>query len=361
MLVTNGARGRGAVVGQGTLLPLVVAAALIAACGDATPGSAAGGSTSDPADVPLVGDGGVDPADAPPGGDVGAKTTCPTALIKVQEGDEVTAQTTLHLVGSQSFASSGDIARYKWHVQQPLGSHAVFMASDAAPDPTFTPNVVGTYIFYLEVWDEAGERSCLPAELHVVVNPGDGIRVELLWHTPKDPDHTDVGPQAGADLDLHFLHPFASTLYDLDGDGQPDPYFDGQFECYWFNPNPNWASHDPAVDDDPELDRDDTDGAGPENVNLNLPEYGLTYRVAVHYWDDHGFGDSFATVRIYIHNVLTFQKNDVQLTHHDLWEVATVAWPSGLVTPTTDAGGGDLIIPNFESPLFPEKPAPRQR
>ena len=282
----------------------------------------------------------------------GVETECPTAIIKVQEGEEVIPQTKLHLIGSQSFASSGDITKYEWTVQQPPGSQSVFMPSASAPDPTFETNVAGTYIFNLEVWDEADEKSCVPAEFQVIVNPDEAIHIELLWNTPNDPDQTDEGPEAGADVDLHFLHPFASTPYDIDGDGQPDPYFDGQFDCFWFNPNPDWASHDPMVDDDPGLDRDDTDGAGPENVNLNIPEHGLTYRVAVHYWDDHGFGDSFATVRIYIHSVLVFQVEEVLLSHHDLWEVATVAWPSGLVTPVTDAGGGNLIIPNYEHPLF---------
>ena len=40
------------------------------------------------------------------------------------------------------------------------------------------------------------------------------------------------------------------------------------FDCFWFNAHPNWGSFDPSVDDDPGLDRDDTDGAGPENLFL---------------------------------------------------------------------------------------------
>ena len=106
------------------------------------------------------------------------------------------------------------------------------------------------------------------------------------------------------------------------------------------------------VDDDPGLDRDDTDGAGPENVNLNIPEEGLTYRVGVHYWNDHGFGPSLATVRVYIYTSLVFSVTDVELVNHDLWEVAEIKWPSGQVDPVLGANGSYKIIPNYQHPYF---------
>lgn len=281
----------------------------------------------------------------------GVEVECPTAVIKVQEGEEVIPQTKLHLVGSQSFAPSGSIAKYEWTVIQPAGSQSVFLPSASAPDPTFEVNVAGSYVFMLEVWDQDNVKSCVAAEYTVLVNPDEAIHVELLWHTPNDTDETDEGPEAGADVDLHFLHPFATGL-DVDGDGAPDGWFDNPFDCFWFNNKPDWGSHEAAIDDDPGLDRDDTDGAGPENLNLNIPEDGLTYRVGVHYWNDHGFGPSYATVRIYIMSVLVFEVDDVELVNHDLWEVATVAWPSGDVTAVTDATGGYKITPDYEHPLF---------
>ena len=282
----------------------------------------------------------------------GVEVECPTSVIIVQEGEEVIPQTKLHLIGSQSYAASGSIAQYEWTVQQPVGSQSVFLPSSAAPDPTFEVNVAGTYVFNLRTWDENGEESCVPAEFTVFVNPDEAIHVELLWHTPNDPDETDEGPEAGADLDLHFLHPFA-TGEDVDGDGKLDGWFDQPFDCFWFNAHPNWGSLDPVIDDDASLDRDDTDGAGPENVNLNIPEDGLTYRVGVHYWNDHGFGPSQATVRVYIYSSLVFQLSDVELTNHDLWEVATIAWPSGEVDLLTDDLGNYKILPNYQHPFFP--------
>ncbi len=260
----------------------------------------------------------------------GMESPCPTAIIKVQEGDEVIPQTKLHLIGSQSQAFSGSVKKYKWTVEQPTGSQSVFMPSAMAPNPTFEVNAAGVYTFHLDVWDEADKKSCVPAEYEVFVIPDEAIHVELLWNTPADPDQTDEtylgGPDVGSDVDLHFIHPYA---FDVGGAAA----FDAQFDCFWFNPNPDWGSHDPMVDDDPGLDRDDTDGAGPENVNLNLPQSGMKYRVSIHYWDDHGFGSSLAMVRVYIHGDLAFEVDDIPIQNHDWCDVAQIAWPSEIVTP----------------------------
>ena len=301
----------------------------------------------------------------------GVPVECPTAVIIVQEGEEVIPQTKLHVVGSQSYAATGNIESYRWEVQQPVGSQSVFLPSAAAPDPTFEANVAGTYVFRLTVTDSGGVDSCVPAEATVYVNPDEAIHIELLWDTPNDPDQTDEGPVAGADMDLHFAHPFATGGYDGDADGKPDGWFDGQFDCFWFNHHPNWGSLDPAIDDDPGLDRDDTDGAGPENVNLNTPENGLTYKVGVHYWNDHGYGPSYATIRVYIFSNPVFELEDVELLNHDMWTVSTIDWPAGTVklarvcagTTTacasdSECGGGTCglrIARGYTHPFFPNE------
>ena len=182
-----------------------------------------------------------------------------------------------------------------------------------------------------------------------MVIPDEAIHVELLWDTPNDSDQTNEGPQAGADLDLHFVHQYAGGP-DLDGNGVADGWFDDPFDCFWHNPKPKWGSFDPAVNDDPGLDRDDTDGAGPENMNLDIPENNVTYRVGVHYWEDHGFGASYATVRIYLYGDLVYEMEDVKLLNRDMWEVATIDWPSGNVKGIEE---GFKIIPNYNNPFFP--------
>jgi len=261
----------------------------------------------------------------------GVLKECPTAVIIVQEGEEVIPQTKLHLVGAQSSSATGEIANWQWEVDQPDGSGSQFFPSSAAPDPTFEVNVAGTYIFRLTVTDSSGEPSCVPAETSVFVNPDEAIHIELLWHTPNDPNENDQ--DVGADLDLHFLHPLAVGGYDGDGDGVPDGWFDLPYDTFWSNEQSNWGSLDPTVDDNPGLDRDDTDGVGPENLNLNVPEAGASYRVGVHYWDDHEFGTSLATVRVFIFANLVFEVTDVELFNHDMWTVTNIAWPPGGTSP----------------------------
>lgn len=267
----------------------------------------------------------------------GGGCCCPVATIEVAEGDEVVVQTELHLSGAGSSVEGGEVKRWEWSVVQPAGSVSVFAPSAAHPAPTFTPNVIGTYIFRLDVYDADGQKSCAPAEYIVEVTSPDALHVELIWRTPGDADETDEGSSAtssvGSDLDLHFLYPFAVRFFDVD------------YDCYWLTPELEWLP--PGPDGNPRLDRDDRDGGGPENLNMTRPEDGTTYRVGVHYFNDWGFGDAYATVRVYIEGVLRDQWKDVLVRGAELWESHTIAWPGGVVTRVTGDGGGPNITPGY--------------
>lgn len=262
----------------------------------------------------------------------GVTSTCPTAKISIKEGEEVIPQTVLHLKGDQSQASGGgSIKKYQWTAKQPGGSNQVFVPGSNFPNPTFTANAAGEYEFCLQVWDQNDEESCAPACVTVLVIPEEAIHVELLWDTPADLDQTDTGPAAGADMDLHFAHYLANGP-DIDCDTKPDPWFSNPFDTFWFNSNPNWGNANPGVPDDPSLDLDDTDGAGPENLNLANPEGTAAkpafYHVGVHYWNDHGFGMSKATVNVYIFGVLAVQIDNVDMDVLDMWYVGKINWPN---------------------------------
>jgi hypothetical protein len=82
---------------------------------------------------------------------------------------------------------------------------------------------------------------------------------------------------------------------------------------------------------------------------LNIPENDKTYVVGVHYWADHNFGPSYATVRVYIYADLVFQLEDVKLVKSDMWEVCTVDWPSGNVEQVED---GFKITSDYNHPFF---------
>lgn len=276
----------------------------------------------------------------------GTVTQCPTAVIQTQEGDEVIPQTLLHLIGSQSYGPNG-VTKYEWTVLAPSGSASTFLPSAAAPNPTFELNTAGTYLFGLKVWDADSNESCLAAEFQIVVVPDEAIHIEVLWTTPADPDETDSGLGAGADLDLHFAHPFAVGGVA----GTNEPWFHDVYDCFWFNEAPDWGGS--SSDDDPSLNRDDIDGAGPEILSLNVAESGLEYRVGIHYANDHGYGASVATIRVYVFGVLAFQVEGPELVEGDLWDAARFMWPSGQVTAVAGSNDGFKVISEYPNPLLP--------
>ena len=221
-------------------------------------------------------------------------------------------------------------------------------------------NVAGEYTYCLDVCDAqhcSNDAQCATTACKkVTVFPcGPALHVELTWETPGDLDPTDTGPDAGADLDLHFLDPQA-TGPDLDGDGQPDGWFDLVNDTFWFNPQPDWGSADPNAGDNPGLDRDDSDGWGPENLNYQPPSGSGVYRIGVHDWDDHGFGISYPRLKVYIWGQLVFDRNLKDLGQPlltcDLWEAATVEWPSGAVKAVDLPSGGLKITHAYQNTTF---------
>lgn len=259
---------------------------------------------------------------------------CAEAKVSVAEGEQVVPQTVLHLKGDNSIApGGGKIVKYLWKVTtQPEGSQQTFVPSAKDPNPTFQTNVAGEYKFCLDVWDDSipEVKSCFPACISVIAIPSQALHVELLWKTPADPDETDKGQGVGADIDLHFAHPLAQGP-DQDCDGQADPWFSTPFDAFWFNTTPKWGSS-ATEEDDGRLDLDDTDGAGPENLNLNAPQGTATepqeYAVGVHYWNDFGFGPSFVTVRVYVLGKQVVELANHQLLPVDFWFVGKVNWPN---------------------------------
>jgi hypothetical protein len=313
----------------------------------------------------------------------GSAKDCPTAMITVIEGEQVAPQTTIHLKASQSFASTGkQIAKYKWKLlKYPAGTEGLaFYPNDSAAEVTFGAmttvpgkkeqvpqvNTAGEYELQLEVFDDTGLASCMPAKVQVLVVPTAGLHIELLWDTPSDPVKSDTGEGKGTDLDLHFAHPNAVNAAvcqkppkmcgvnacacqpDGDKDGTPDPWFHPQYDVFWFNKAPTWVPGDP--DANPSLDLDDTDGWGPENLNLVSPENGSKYWVGVHYWDAHKFGDSKATVNFFVLGALVATVTR-QLKECDMWWVRKVDWPSGdiVFVPGDEQGGQGKVTPLYKS------------
>ena len=226
------------------------------------------------------------------------------------------------------------VTGFQWSVDQPPGSAALFVPSASVRSPTFEAWVVGTYTFHLDVIDTQGQVRRAGSYL-MAVRPADGLHVELTWQTPGDPDETDTGGSAGfsagSDVDLHLLHPNANGRF-----------FDWTYDCYWETVNPEWGAFGPT--DNPALDRDDTDGAGPEVISLEHTE-ALTYRVGVHYWSDWSYGPANATVRIYLDGLLQDEWT-VHVRSGDMWESHTIDAATGVVTRLL-AGEGPVITPEY--------------
>ncbi|TXD33952.1 hypothetical protein FRC98_19850 [Lujinxingia vulgaris] len=219
----------------------------------------------------------------------------------------------IELSALSSFESGGgDITAVEWAiVEQPADGAVQLTSGPSSWTNELFLELAGHYIVELHVWNDRGERSCEPARMELVALPDAALHIQLVWDTPRDLERYD---DHGSDLDLHVLHPL--------GRWGRIPY-----DCYWQNPRPAWGAS---------LDIDRGNGWGPENINLNEPEDGLSYGVGVHYFADRGLGDSFATVRIYVAGTLADEFQREPMRQGQFWHVANVNWPSGEIDAVED-------------------------
>jgi hypothetical protein len=253
---------------------------------------------------------------------VGVPDRCPVSVARafIQEdaqnrvGDEVDwalPLQTLVLDGTRSTdPNGGPIAEYLWEiVEQPPGAinglrPFVGAPANEALRQYFLP-LSGAYLFRLTVLSTSGFESCEPALVRVLVVPQQAISIELTWDNPLDPDQND---NEGSDLDLHFLKMI-------------NPWFARPWDVYFANPAPAWNPETPS------LDRDDTDGAGPETIQMDDPQPDQCYAIGVHYFRQM-FGTAYPTVRIYIDGTLRAEFSGALDRTDDFWDVARVHWPS---------------------------------
>ena len=79
----------------------------------------------------------------------------------------------------------------------------------------------------------------------------------------------------------------------------------------------------------PSLDIDDTDGAGPENVQMDNPLDCQWYAVGAHYFD-RDFGTAYATVRLWIEGDQVYERVNIPLEDtDDFWDIGRLHWPTG--------------------------------
>jgi len=174
----------------------------------------------------------------------------------------------------------------------------------------FVVDVAGYYDFELVVTDFNGVPS-EPAACRVEAVPSEELYVALSWDT------------GNSDLDLHLVP-------------EGRQYF-GCSDCFFANPVPStWSLYGYG---DPVYALDNQTGYGPENINVDGP-VDMEYYIRVHYWSDHGGGDTKATVSIYVHGeLLTTLTEDV--VDNDRWDVGYVTFSGGVGTFTEEGDVGE--------------------
>lgn len=273
----------------------------------------------------------------------GVENACPLP-VTTTDRYEVAPLDIITLDGSPSADPGGEVTRWVWSViERPSGSvsqvvETLFSNSDpagggpeddeATPTATFFVDLAGRYVIDLVVYDNLGQESCAPkASATVVIEavPEKDLHIQLVWSTPEDPDETD---EFGTDVDLHFKHQNAGERWGSAADS---------WDCYFRNTSPDWGNMGDFLDN-PSLDIDDINGAGPENVNLNRPEVGVNYEVgALYFRAESVFGeagrdpriehDSYVTVRLFARGELVGEYVDQTLNRlNQLWHVATINW-----------------------------------
>lgn len=254
----------------------------------------------------------------------GSDNECPEAVAegKVEGGSRLkTSLNTLPLEtivfdGTDSQDPDGEVERYEWSIiDRPADSTARLTPNSNVEQPELFLDLAGTYKVELVVYDDKGAASCgEQAIVEIRAVPNEDIHIQLVWDTPSDTDQTDT---TGADLDLHYLNKKHAKAWN-----------EAPWDIFWHNKTADWGEENRKADD-PSLDIDDTDGAGPENVNHDEPVTGQSYAVGVYYYDDHGFGPSYATVRIYIDSELKKEyKNKFLSGTFEFWKVGLIEWPT---------------------------------
>ncbi|MBI3074313.1 MAG: hypothetical protein HYY84_19560 [Deltaproteobacteria bacterium] len=192
---------------------------------------------------------------------------------------------------------------------------------------SFFVDLAGDYKFQLLCKDNENAE-CAPCTVDVHAVPTDDLHIQLVWDTPT------------VDVDLHLLRAGA-TLSWFSAD-----------DCHFQNRTPEWFT--PSRYDDPRLDIDDTDGYGPENINVQQPTASPAdqpYKIGVHYYSNDYIGATRATVRVYCMGTLAAEKGPVLLEKtNKWWDFGSIAWPGCNVTvndppPITDRSPSNSLFP----------------
>ncbi len=287
---------------------------------DSRPDADRGDAASDSDDAPDAAefDAGVDAdvADQPDAGD------CPVARIRASisgENDWYRSTISTHpeeTILLNADQSSGNITHYEWTIlDRPRDSTQRLTPDDTFESPRLFVDLPGVYRVQLTVYDASSASICESrTNLTILANLDADLVVTLLWDTPNDPNQAD---EFGSDMDLHYLH-------------ENGRWNESPWDVFWRNSTVNWT---PSEDEgDPSLNIDDTNGAGPESITHSGLE-DVKYSVGAYYYSDSTLGASYATIKIYVHGQLEYEKRNEYIPGTgSFWHVADIEDQGATIT-----------------------------
>jgi len=202
-------------------------------------------------------------------------------------------------LSAEAVDSNGTVVSTSWSFfTKPTGTASILNPTTGNRS-SFIPDTVGEYIVRFTATDNDGEKSYCDIKVNAATR--DHLNVTLTW---------DKGGRS--DMDLHLLKP-----------GVDSSKWNTVNDCFWSIANPNWGDENSNLDD-PHLDRDDTDGFGPEVIQIQRPIDGK-YTVAVDYFDDQNEGASIAIIKI-ICKGEEFIYTSNPINSREKWTVVDIVW-----------------------------------
>lgn len=271
------------------------------------------------------------------------ESTHPTAPDHCTPDAAIVPLSRLFVDGSQSYDPAqpdnpNAIVSYHWElIESPAGvenSQLAWQGQETSLASLWVP-VAGHYRLRLQVTNSIGLRSSPSSQSDIEFDATSNARlqIQLVWNDPNN------------DLDLHAV---------LAEGG--DRVFGALSDCFWRTCQPATcteldscspvlfdADSAPFIDGNPRLDIDDTNGLGPENINIDDPQPGHI-RIYAHYYGLVAESESptQATVRIMIDGYIAAEYQRV-LRRNDLWYLGDVSFnddeTENITVATPDAPG----------------------
>lgn len=242
---------------------------------------------------------------------------CPTAEAQIGDGDS-SPTVDAEIGDAVGLTTTGEYnpdereLDYEWTiVVRPDGSNAELDPDGTVVEPVLEVDTVGLFEVEVDVSGADDLEDCEPAFATIEVSESaDDILIRLSWSSPTvEQEHggPDADEEIGTDL---------STHYKMD-----DSPWGADDAVSYMSMNRDWGD-----DGDPQLDIDDNYGVDPEHIVHDDPADGGRYSYGVHYFCDNGYGESIATVEVFVEGTLIAEHERTLDETGDFWHVGDVVW-----------------------------------